>query len=511
MASKENHTKEENIFNRSAGILLHISSLPSKFGIGDMGPEAMKFADFLKAGGQRLWQLLPLNPLMSDPSPSPYSSVSSMAGNPLFISPEILVEEGLLTEEDLLEHVLPVTDKADYLNAERVRVVLLDKAYKAFKRNSTGNSQDFEAYCRKESYWLDDFALYLALKKTQGQRAWFDWPAPYKNRDQNSLYEFAKIHAEELEKVKWQQFIFDRQWTALKNYCNRSQIMMVGDIAFYVGYDSADVWSNREIFHLNTDGQITGVAGVPPDYFNENGQLWGMPVFRWEVLKKNKYHWWIQRLRRNTELFDLVRLDHFLAFVDYYEVPGGHTNAKHGVWKKGPGKDFFKAVQETLGQLPFIVEDLGDVTEEVFELRDELGFPGMKILQFAFGGDMSTTVHIPHHYTTNAVVYTGTHDNNTTIGWFKNETGKQQHKNLKLYTGIKPGLKNIHALLTKLAYSSVALMVIIPLQDVLELDENARMNIPGTMGNNWIWRFLPGQLEPKHKKQLKEWTEIYNR
>ena len=498
--------------SRAAGILLHISSLPSRFGVGDMGPEASKFADFLNKGKQKYWQLLPLNPVSVSATPSPYTSISSMAGNTIYISPELLVEDGLISEDELTQHELPQTDKADFLEADRVKNILFDIAYNNFKANAGSKLLPaYKEFCKQEAYWLNDYALYLALKNEHGYAAWFQWPESYKQRDPSSLTAFSVTHAEALDKIKWLQFIFDKQWKSLKKYCNELAVQMFGDIAFYVGYDSSDVWSNPDIFSLDEEGNISGIAGVPPDYFNSDGQLWGMPVFRWDVLKNTKYDWWMKRINRNLELFDEVRLDHFRAFADYWEVPGNHHNAINGTWKEGPGLDFFKVVEKKFGRLPFIIEDLGEITQAVCDLRDDLGFPGMKILQFAFGQDMATSVHIPHNYTPNYVVYTGTHDNNTTVGWLRQNTGDAETKNLLRYIGGRPSQRNIHLLLGRLAYSSTARIVILPAQDVLGLDESARMNTPGTMDNNWVWRLLPGQLRSAEVMLLRKWTELYNR
>lgn len=497
---------------RSAGILMHITSLPSPFGVGDFGPEARTFADFLERSGQKYWQLLPLNITEAGNAHSPYSSISGMAGNTLLISPEILSDEGLLDRDELKELHLPSRSVADFREAEKIKAQLFEKAYQAFV-SSGGNSKagDFRQFLQRESFWLDDFALYVQLKRVYQGKAWYQWPEKYKLREEKALQSFSDENTQDLRKIKWLQFVFSNQWQSLKKYCNSLGIQMFGDLPFYVSYDSADVWSNPDIFSLDNDGKLIGVAGVPPDYFNSDGQLWGMPVFRWDVLKKRNYDWWIRRIKKNLELYDVLRLDHFRAFADYWEVAANETTAKNGAWKPGPGADFFKVLQHELGELPFIAEDLGDINEEVHRLRDDFKLPGMKVLQFAFGEDMPQSIYIPHNYNPNFIAYTGTHDNNTTVGWFRENTGKTERKNIARYTGIKPKEKNIHRLLARLAYGSIAKTVILPLQDVLGLNEQARMNIPASMDKNWIWRLKPGQLGEGEERLLRKWVKTYNR
>jgi 4-alpha-glucanotransferase len=496
---------------RSAGILLHITSLPSAFGIGDLGPEAEKFADFLNQSGQRFWQLLPINPTGEDQGWSPYSAVSGMAGNPMLISPEKMVTDGLVSSQDLKKFYVANAGKVNYKEAALVRDVLFEKGFRTFLTNPQTHSP-FREFCRREAYWLDDFALYMVLKDQHDNKPWYEWPTPYKQRQQKALGDINRFHQERINKVKWLQYIFDKQWKELKAYCNGLNILMFGDLPFYVSYDSSDVWANPEIFRLDNARNMTGIAGVPPDYFNAKGQLWGMPVFRWDVLKKKGYGWWIDRVRKNFELFDMVRLDHFRAFVSFWEVPAGEKTAVNGKWRKGPGADIFKGFEAKLGKLAFVAEDLGDVDASVFALRDEFGLPGMKVLQFAFGDNMTTSDYIPHNYMPNFVVYTGTHDNNTTVGWWLKDTKQDVRANLKQYVD-EPGISQntIHLVLGKMAYASVARMVILPLQDVLGLDESARMNTPASVKLNWLWRLKPNQLLPSFKNQLLKWARLYNR
>lgn len=496
---------------RSAGVLLHVTSLPSAFGIGDLGPEAEKFADFLHQGGQRYWQMLPLNPTGEEQVWSPYSALSGMAGNPLLISPERLVRDGLLSATEVRRYYVPNYGKVNYTEASRIREILFEKAYRSFLTTQEKQST-FREFCRREAWWLDDFALFMVLKDQHDNKPWYEWPAAYRQRQPKALGDINRFHQERINKVKWLQYIFDKQWKELKAYCNEQNILMFGDIPFYVSYDSCDVWSHPEIFRLDSARNMKGVAGVPPDYFNANGQLWGMPVFKWDVLKKKEYGWWVDRVRKNFELFDTVRLDHFRAFVSYWEVPAGENTAVNGKWRRGPGADIFRIFEQKLGKLDFVAEDLGDVDAAVFALRDAFGFPGMKVLQFAFGDNMTTSDYIPHNYSPNFIVYTGTHDNNTTVGWWLKDTKQDMRLNLKHYVD-QPGISqnNIHLVLARMAYASVARTVILPLQDVIGLDESARMNTPASVKLNWLWRLKPGQLLPSHRNLLMKWARLYNR
>jgi 4-alpha-glucanotransferase len=495
---------------RAAGILLHITSLPSSFGIGDLGPEAEKFAGFLSRSKQRYWQLLPLNPVGPEQGYSPYSSVSSMAGNVLLISPEQLVHDNLLTAADIRRFKITPSDKVDFPSAHESRAKILPIAYNNFIRNRKWMRQ-FSAFVEREAYWINDFACYIVLKETYDGRPWYEWPAEFKTHSVKALNQFLVSNADAIRYIQWEQFIFFTQWKRLKVYCNKLGIQIFGDLPFYVSYDSADVWSNRDIFKLDSDGKMTGIAGVPPDYFNRNGQLWGMPTFNWDVLKRKKYSWWKRRVRWNIELFDNLRLDHFRAFADYWEVPSGHTNAIKGKWKKGPREHFFNALQKSIGTLPFVAEDLGDINDVVYQLRDDFKMPGMKVLQFAFGDTMPTSAYIPHNYTPNFIAYTGTHDNNTTRGWYRNDLKEKDRRQVADYIGKPVNEKNIGHALSRLGYASIADTVIIPLQDILELDEKARMNTPASVKGNWLWRFDRRSLTSQIEKELQYWVKLYNR
>jgi 4-alpha-glucanotransferase len=493
---------------RSAGILAHITSLPSAFGVGDVGPQAYRFVDFLYRSRQHYWQLLPLTPVVKEQAFSPYSPVSSMAGNTWLISPELLLEEGLLKESELTLARLPASDKVDYQKVLSRKSVLFEKAYTRYR---SVRQEPFEAFCHREAYWLDDFALFVYLKEHYRHKPWHQWPEGFRHRELKNLLVFTAKHQEEIQKIKWLQFIFFKQWKSLKSYCHEQNIDIIGDLPFYISHNSVDVWSKPELFALGKTGAMAGLAGVPPDYFNENGQLWGMPVYRWEVMKEQRYDWWIKRLRKNMEMTDLVRLDHFRAFSDYWEVPAGKKTAIKGEWKTGPGASFFSVLQQEFGKLPFIAEDLGDISASVYELRDEFRLPGMKVLQFAVGDALPQSDHIPHNFSENSIAYTGTHDNNTTRGWFRSELKKKNREQLSQYTGISVSENNVHHVLARMAYASVAKTVILPIQDVLGLDKRARMNTPASTEKNWVWRLLPGQLDKKTEKSLSEWVELYGR
>lgn len=494
--------------HRGAGILLHITSLPSSFGIGDLGPEAYAFAGYLHRAGQKFWQILPLSPIQADQHYSPYSSVSSMAGNVLLISPEILKEDSLLTKGDLAARSPSRKDKVDYKATEDLKHQLFRKA---FHRAKAKKDPAFQAFCYREAYWLDDFALYMVLRQSHNDQAWYTWPDVYKFRDLKSLLTFTNDNADGIAYEKWLQYQFFRQWKNLRRHCNDLNVSIIGDLPFYISYDSVDVWSRQEIFKLTDEGDMEGIAGVPPDYFNDKGQLWGMPVYRWEVLQETGYDWWIKRIRKNLELVDLLRLDHFRAFVDYWEVPAGETTAQKGVWEPGPGADLFRVFQQEFGKLPFIAEDLGDINQAVHKLRDQFSLPGMKVLQFAFGDNLAGSEHIPHNYTTNFIAYTGTHDNNTTTGWFTRDINKGDRKNVESYIGKKLKSETVAGEMIRLAYSSVAKIVIVPAQDVLGLDERARMNMPASIGTNWNWRMTQHQPGKTEEQKLREWTAFYNR
>lgn len=496
---------------RDAGVLLHISSLASPFGIGDIGPAAYQFADFLEKTSQKVWQILPLNPTEASQGNSPYSALSSRAGNPLLISPEILAGEGYLEYKDLEENHLPDTPTVDFEAAGQKKKVLLERAFQKYKTQPGEASGELETFVTSHADWLDDFVLYMVLKKQFGNQPWYTWPEEFRNREQAALDKLREDQLEQIQWIEWQQYVFDKQWKNLRQYCNDREIRLLGDIPFYVSYDSADVWANRELFCVDADGKITGIAGVPPDAFSEDGQLWGMPVFDWNALRSQGYQWWINRLARNIELFDLARLDHFRAFADYWQVPGGEKTAINGTWQKGPGEDFFRKIETALGQLPFIAEDLGEFNPEVYLLRGQFNLPGMKVLQFAFDENVSQSDHAPHHYEPNFIAYTGTHDNNTTRGWYRELASSGVRELIEMYLGKSISEENVAAELARAVFGSVAKTAILPIQDILNLDETAKMNLPGSNENNWTWRLLPGQITDAAAEFLTSITLLYNR
>lgn len=496
---------------RSSGLLLHITSLPSKYGIGDLGPAAFQFADFLTRTKQRIWQVLPPGPV--GPGASPYSSPSTFAGNPLLISPQPLVETGLLTEDELAPLAELPDDHVDYARLVPRKRDVLHTAFRRFQADpSILDTTRFRQFRKTQSDWLDEYALYAALKDAHDGAPWTDWETPLVRRDPDALKQAREDHAEAIEKHVFWQFLFHRQWTALQAYCHARDIRLFGDLPIYVAHDSADVWAHQDLFYLNNEGEPTVVAGVPPDYFSPEGQRWGNPIYRWERMKEHGYPWWTERLRRAFDLFDLVRLDHFRGFDEYWQIPAEHSTAIKGEWKTGPGAAFFKAMEDKLGDLPVVAEDLGVITDSVEALRDTFEFPGMAVLQFAFGGS-PTNEFLPHNYRRNQVVYTGTHDNNTTVGWWKTELSDEEKDFAQSYLDLPPREQgeDIHRHAVRAIMASVADRVVIPLQDVLGLGGNARMNTPGTESDNWTWRFTPDQISDEDGEMLKELTHLYGR
>ncbi|NGM66934.1 malto-oligosyltrehalose synthase [Sphingobacterium sp. SGR-19] len=494
---------------RSAGVLLHITSLPSRSGIGDLGPGAYDFVQFLESSGQRWWQILPLGPTSQPQCHSPYSTRSAMAGNPLLISLEALADEGLLTQEEL--EIATMDDRGMPLDFAKVESIKRAGLHIAFERADPANDPNFKTFCAEEGYWLDDYALFVVLHDTFSDAPWYAWPERFKSRHPQALAQFEAEHHKQLLEEKWTQYTFFRQWKKLKTYCEECGVRILGDVPMYVGYDSADVWAHPHLFSLASDGSLQSVAGVPPDYFNAEGQLWGMPVYNWQALERDNYTWWMLRLARNCKLFDMVRLDHFRAFAAYWEVSVQDKTAQNGQWRPGPGKDFFTRARAELGKLPFIVEDLGDIDDAVYELRDAFQLPGTKVLQFAFGDNMASSPHIPHHYTRNFFAYTGTHDNNTILGWFNEEIDDAAKERLSQYTSIAADQINIADIMLKMAYASVADTVIVPLQDILSLPGTHRMNNPASTSGNWQWRAPHDAFGEHVKTKLRHYMELYDR
>ena len=505
------------IFPRSSGILLHPTSLPGPFGIGDLGPAAYAFADFLIAGGQSIWQVLPLGP--TGYGDSPYACYSAFAGNTLLISPEQLITEGLLTSSDLpVSPSLPV-DRVAFEEVHALKDGLLRKAFESYKRTTDTNLRSaFETFAQRYADWLDDYALFRALKDAHGGIAWNEWEPALVRRTPAALARAREQLQDQIEAQMFYQFLFFRQWFALKYYCNERAIKIVGDLPIFVAQDSADVWTNPEQFKLDRNGAPVVVAGVPPDYFSTTGQLWGNPLYNWDRMRDDGFKWWIKRVEATLQVVDIVRVDHFRGFAACWEIPGGDTTAERGRWVEAPGKELFTAIRDALGELPIIAEDLGVITPDVIALRDEFGFPGMRILQFAFGGDKKN-MDLPHNYERNVVAYTGTHDNDTTVGWFRSVAGEGSTRTAEqIETERKFCLdylntdgKEIHWDFIRALLASVANTAVVPLQDVLGLGNDARMNLPNTTAGNWGWRVKPGVLTRAIAERLGLLTEIYGR
>ncbi len=494
---------------RASGILLHITSLASAYGIGDLGPAAFKFVDFLTDAKQSYWQILPLNPTDTIYDSSPYRSVSAFAYSPLLISPEFLVKDDLLDNKDLNSLSSYPKSKVDYRLVVADRQKLLRLAYERFKKRK--NNYEYEKFCSENSHWLKDYALFVSFKERFKGQVWSSWPPDIRDRDPQALRLLEKELSDRVEMEKFIQYIFTHQWFALKEYCNKKGIKIVGDIPIYVEYNSADLWAHPEVFKLDNEKKPYVVAGVPPDYFSKTGQLWGNPLYRWDVLKEKGYDWWIQRIQHNLSLVDILRIDHFRGLVAYWEVAASEKTAVNGEWIEAPAVDFFNKLTEKFADFPIISEDLGLITPDVREIIHRFGFPGMKVLLFAFGEDNPTHPYLPHTYNRNCVVYTGTHDNNTTRGWFENEATTEDKKRLFKYLGKEVRADEVAWELIHLAMASVANMVIFPMQDILGLGVDARMNIPATSQGNWRWRLLPRQLLPSLARKLSEITEIYAR
>ncbi len=503
------------IRRRAAGVLLHVSSLPSEFGIGDLGPQAYKWVDFLAEAGQSLWQILPLNPTVAGAGHSPYLSTSAFAGDPLLISPALLREEGLLEEGDL--HGLPELsdDRISYGEVVPAKRKLMELSFARFTADATSAHgalrARFDRFCELNAKWLDDFALFAALRRRYDDSRWQDWPEPLRDRASSDLDDARRDLRDEIELQRFSQFIFDEQWAALKRYAGDRGVRMVGDLPFYVGGDSADVWAHASLFKLDSAKLPTVVAGVPPDYFSETGQLWGNPVYEWRRHADTGYAWWINRLRRCLELFDVLRIDHFRGFAGSWEVPAGDETAVGGRWVEGPGSAFFETLLKYRPFAPLIAEDLGLITADVRELIDRYQFPGMRVLHFGFDGDPADNPHMPHNHERNAIIYTGTHDNNTTKGWFENDATPEQKERMREYLGGVPSESGIHWDLVRVAMSSVCGWAIVPMQDILGLDGTARMNRPSNSDGNWRWRLLPGAATQELARKLGRLARTYGR
>lgn len=501
-------------FNRESGVLLHPTSLPGPWGMGDLGPEAYRWADTLEAMGQHLWQILPLG--VTGYGDSPYQSFSTFAGNPQWISFDLLVADGLLAQEKLEGFPNFPAGHVEYGDVLPARRAVLKAACASFaKRASAQQKKAFDVFCAANADWLEDFALFMALKEAHNLEPWTTWSPDLVRRKPAALAEARKDHAASIREAKILQWMFDDQWQRLRRHCHAKKIQIVGDIPIFVAHDSADAWANPELFYLRDDGRPTVVAGVPPDYFSTTGQLWGNPLYRWEAHEKTGFAWWIRRMKKIFELVDIVRIDHFRGFEAYWEVPGDAPNAINGRWVKGPEHKLFYALQKALGEVPVIAEDLGLITPEVDRLREDFNFPGMRILQFAFGNDDRADIFKPHGFPKNCVAYTGTHDNDTTVGWYNSKPGvgstrtqeeidRERHE-IRVYLSVDGS--EIQWDLIRCAFRSNANTAVVPMQDILGLGSEARMNTPGIAGGNWRWRFRWEQLQPWMVSRLRELTE----
>jgi 4-alpha-glucanotransferase len=499
-------------FPRSSGLLLHITSLPSNGGIGDLGPAAYDFANFLQAAGQTIWQVLPLSP--TGYGHSPYSSISAMAGNPLLVSLEVLGDWGWIAPERLRERLNDPPAPAESAHADFDAVIayklplLREAATNFLRQGPTAQREAFTQFCAEKQSWLDDYVDFLVLRQTHGNALWTNWPTALTHRDPVAMTEFREEYAEDREVEKAIQFAFDEQWRHLRAYCGERQIRMMGDVAIFVSFDSADVWRDPGMFELREDGTPVRVAGVPPDYFSATGQRWGNPLYRWDRLERDGFSWWVERMRRASELYDMTRLDHFRGFEAYWAIPGDDDTAINGKWIKAPGHALFSTLREKLGELPFIAEDLGLITSGVEALRTSFAFPGMCILQFGFG-NRGAHSYLPHSFDRNTVVYTGTHDNDTTLGWWQNGATAEERAAIETYLSL--GEDGPVWALIRAASASVADMCLFPLQDILGLGSEARMNVPSAAEGNWSWRFEQQWLSSELAEKLRAITDVADR
>jgi 4-alpha-glucanotransferase len=506
-------------FARSSGVLLHPTSLPGSFGIGDLGPGAIEFIDLLAAAGQRLWQVLPLGP--TGYGDSPYQSFSAFAGNPLLISLDALVEDGLLTAADARGQNGFTDGDIDFSLVIAHRQAMWPRVLDRFEAAAHPTVRDhFDRFCRANADWLNDFSLFMAVKAAQSQVAWTEWPPEIAHRDPAAVEQWSACLARDIRMHQLTQFLFFEQWQRVHDACRARGISIMGDLPIFMAHDSADVWAHRELFRLKPNGRPSVIAGVPPDYFSASGQLWGNPHYRWDVLARTGYAWWVERFRAILAMVDRIRLDHFRGFVASWEVPSDATTAMHGTWVGGPGETLFEAVRSALSVecLPIVAENLGVITPAVEALRERLGFPGMAILQFAFGSDPQAPDFRPHNYPRNRVVYTGTHDNDTTVGWWTGHVGHSTRSSREIeverdyarrYLAIND--QEVHWAFIRAAMASVADTAIIPAQDLLGLGSEARMNRPGVLAGNWRWRLLPGQLTLEIAQRLAVMTATYDR
>lgn len=492
---------------RTSGVLLHPTSLPGPHGIGDLGDAAFRFVDFLHQAGQGLWQMLPLGP--TGYGDSPYQLFSAFAGNPLLISLEKLQQDGWLSATDLADYPQLDDCQVDFGRVIPLKLERLQQAHRRFRDTASANQrEDFSRFCTEQAEWLADYALFRALKDAHEGRPWDTWEEALIQRDPVTLAKYRQQLAEAIEWHSFMQFLFDRQWHALRAYAHRRQVKLVGDMPIFVAHDSADVWAHQQRFQMDKQGRCTVVAGVPPDYFSADGQLWGNPLYRWDTLAAEGYRFWLERIRRQLAMVDVIRLDHFRGFAAYWEVPGDALNARQGRWVPAPGLELFQTLRQELGGLPLIAEDLGEITEDVYALRDELELPGMAVLQFGFAPDDPGSPHKPHNFRPAQVVYTGTHDNDTTLGWWQQQpTPIREH--LCRYLACEA--EAMPQALIRSAWASVATMALVPMQDLLALGSEARLNTPGQAGGNWAWRYREADLSMELAEGLRNLSVCYER
>ncbi|MBD2186551.1 4-alpha-glucanotransferase [Pseudanabaena mucicola] len=507
-------------FQRASGILLHPTSLPSKFGIGDLGEAAYQFIEFLSRSGQKLWQVLPLGP--TGYGNSPYMSYSAIAGNPYLISPELLAKQHLLKEEDWEDMPEFAQDRVDFDAVMPYKRKLLELAFERFQQGYVDQDlqhhhdlyliqEQFKKFCYEESDWLEDYVLFMSLHEQDPEITWNNWEPAIAKREPQAMQQKREELQDQIQFHRFVQFIFFDQWLKLKQYANMRNIQIIGDIPIYVSHNSADVWANPENFALDPDTyEVSQMAGVPPDYFSATGQLWGNPVYNWDYLQETHFAWWIDRFRFLNRYVDIIRIDHFRGFEAFWQVPAGEETAIKGEWETAPGTELFTKLNEVMGELPILAEDLGVITPEVDKLRDDFGFPGMRVLMFAFGGG-SDNFHLPHNYVRNSAVYTGTHDNDTAVGWWQRASKYEKDLFYRYIVGFAAG-EPINWVLIKMAMAAVSVIAIVPLQDVLGLDNSARMNTPGTATGNWGWRYSdPDLLSQELSERLLEVTQLYSR
>ena len=494
---------------RAGGILMHITSLPSPFGIGDIGPAAWRFVDWLAESNQRYWQILPLNPTSPEYDHSPYQSISAFAANPLLISPALLARDGLLDREDLQGFPGQSGTRVEFNPVVEFKSRLLSNACDRFREK--GLSAGFRAFCARENGWLDDFTLFRVLKEAFGKTAWHQWPEPVRMHHPDALNEVRHTLADRIENEKILQYLFARQWQALRGWCRRKNVRIIGDLPIYVQHDSADVWAHPHLFKLDDHGNPVSVSGVPPDYFSETGQLWGSPIYRWDVMEQQGFDWWVDRIARNLELFEIIRIDHFRGLVAFWEVAAGETTAIHGEWRPAPVWAFLNRLRNRFPFMPFIAEDLGTITADVREVIGHFGLPGMRVLQFGMDGGLPGNPHAPHNYPRHCIAYTGTHDNNTSRGWFEKEADEEMKNRLMRYAGCRFSPERAHETMIRLVMGSVADTAIFPVQDILGLGEDARMNRPGLGNGNWRWRLNDTRGLNRVRKGLADWMWMYGR